>query len=180
MAELYHHGIQGMKWGVRRYQNEDGSLTEAGRARYGSSSEHKDNIGRRALTGRSLLGYDNPYNSIKGARDKRSERLSKKAEKAASKGNEERYNKMKAKEEAQRAANANREAYDRHTSTGKMFAQNLLFSGWGGERYRNARARGEKRARAVLEAMTAYTITGKLIERAGEKKAYGEATWGAM
>lgn len=34
--ELYHHGIMGMKWGVRRYQNEDGSLTSAGKSRYGS------------------------------------------------------------------------------------------------------------------------------------------------
>lgn len=31
---LYHHGIKGQKWGVRRYQNEDGSLTEAGKRRY--------------------------------------------------------------------------------------------------------------------------------------------------
>jgi hypothetical protein len=31
---LEHHGIKGMRWGVRRYQNEDGSLTEAGRRHY--------------------------------------------------------------------------------------------------------------------------------------------------
>ena len=34
IRELYHHGIKGQKWGVRNYQNEDGSLTAEGRDRY--------------------------------------------------------------------------------------------------------------------------------------------------
>ena len=34
---LEHHGVKGMKWGVRRYQNSDGSLTSAGKKRAGDS-----------------------------------------------------------------------------------------------------------------------------------------------
>jgi hypothetical protein len=33
-GELYHHGIKGQKWGIRRYENDDGTLTEAGKKRY--------------------------------------------------------------------------------------------------------------------------------------------------
>ena len=33
-GELYHYGIKGQKWGVRRYQNDDGSLTPSGKKRY--------------------------------------------------------------------------------------------------------------------------------------------------
>lgn len=34
--ELYHHGIKGMRWGIRRFQNSDGSLKPEGEKRYGS------------------------------------------------------------------------------------------------------------------------------------------------
>lgn len=41
--ELYHHGIKGQKWGIRRFQNEDGSLTEEGkRQRYTSKDARAD------------------------------------------------------------------------------------------------------------------------------------------
>ena len=41
-TSLTHWGIKGMKWGVRRYQNKDGSLTAAGKKRYSSESVHED------------------------------------------------------------------------------------------------------------------------------------------
>ena len=40
--ELYHHGIKGQHWGVRRFQNEDGSLTSAGKKRYENGMTYKE------------------------------------------------------------------------------------------------------------------------------------------
>ena len=59
--ELYHHGIKGQRWGIRRYQNEDGTLTEEGRARYGKelkrlqAAEEKASLESNALYKKKFL-----------------------------------------------------------------------------------------------------------------------------
>lgn len=50
-GELYHWGTKGMKWGIRRYQNKDGSLTPAGRKRYAAENE-KLKAREKAIKGR--------------------------------------------------------------------------------------------------------------------------------
>ena len=54
---LEHHGILGMKWGVRRFQNPDGSLTPEGRARYGD-----------VLTKKQMENYIREYNLRTGSK----------------------------------------------------------------------------------------------------------------
>ena len=77
--ELYHHGVLGMKWGVRKYQNEDGSLTAAGKKRYLRSPEHlgykpegknkKGDIVQRAI-GRQQIQYERKAAKYKAKRNK--------------------------------------------------------------------------------------------------------------
>ena len=47
--ELRHHGILGMKWGVRRYQNKDGTLTAKGKKRYRDESNPFERAKKRAM-----------------------------------------------------------------------------------------------------------------------------------
>lgn len=46
-SELYHHGVKGQKWGIRRYQNKDGSLTAEGQAKYYKEDGSLSRIGKK-------------------------------------------------------------------------------------------------------------------------------------
>ena len=83
--ELYHHGIKGQRWGIRRYQNEDGSLKDAGKARY-----------VRSTLARNERKYGEA-NSQRAINKDKYEGYTKKANKAKEKGNIEKANKAKSK-----------------------------------------------------------------------------------
>lgn len=78
MSELYlaHHGILGQKWGIRRFQKEDGSLTSAGKRRYDVStdqltkSRNLTNAGKEAVAaGREIIKTADTIRSRKSSKD---------------------------------------------------------------------------------------------------------------
>ena len=79
---ICHHGVLGMKWGVRRYQNKDGSLTAAGKKRYYTnydwSAKSLTKKGKKALQDKTGAWKDTPagrvakaYDEAKDAEDRR-------------------------------------------------------------------------------------------------------------
>lgn len=83
--ELYHHGIKGMRWGIRRYQTKDGGLTPAGRKRYDSDmakvKAETRKIKNQQRTAAKLSKLDEAKQNLKNL--KAAKKNAKKAEKDA-------------------------------------------------------------------------------------------------
>jgi len=66
--ELKHHGIKGQKWGVRRFQNPDGSLTDAGQKRYAKQMVREAGRGRFGIFNESTLPKNKEYDAMQKAK----------------------------------------------------------------------------------------------------------------
>ena len=165
--ELYHHGIKGQKWGVRRYQNEDGSLTPAGRERYGKNlgeyGTGKQGVIRKFATGDWLLGN-------KQLGERREQWYKNRIEKRQSEGKS--THQLENKYEIQKARNIGRDLYNSRASTGKLVAQALLLGEAGADSYRSARGRGRDVGEAAVGAILGQVIGLTLSPLGGSATSY--------
>lgn len=92
--ELYHHGVKGQRWGIRKYQNPDGSLTAAGKARYNvkeAKRDYKQTL-KRARNGWGIKGIERSTKARKELENKRLNYIDAKAKKAALKSEKKEFN----------------------------------------------------------------------------------------
>lgn len=102
--ELYHHGVKGQHWGERNYQNYDGTLTAAGKARYRNAFSAKA-LGYKAL-GKVASGNARIYEGISRLTGSKSAAKDAKNQRALQKD----INKLS--QRFQKEANAKRDAID--------------------------------------------------------------------
>lgn len=110
-GELYHYGVLGMKWGTKRYQNEDGSLTTRGKRRFDrvSNSARAQRKNTKAAISvlksykaeKDLDAY--AYNLSANKRRKKMDKLARKSEAIQQLGDQARYLKYQTKSKEQYA-----------------------------------------------------------------------------
>lgn len=109
--ELRHHGIKGMRWGIRRYQNKDGSLTPAGQRRLNKLEKEYNRLSRK-----SHDDYEQISSNVK--------KKEKKHKKVSEMTNEE----IQARIDRIRLVNTLNSLQPKHVSAGQRFANSVKAS----------------------------------------------------
>lgn len=125
--ELYHHGIKGQKWGIRRYQNVDGTRTPEGKVRYnkGEARDYAKRLNKldRSLTNARYTARD------KGKLDFSTPEQKRAADKAVKDGEKE-INKL-IKEAQRKGYVVQSKEVQRGATTGEAYAKDLAFTAAG-------------------------------------------------
>lgn len=164
---LAHHGVKGQKWGIRRYQNEDGTLTSEGKAKKDSNvstsgSRMLESMKRRMINKTSEKGnkkvreYEGRIQELNDWEKAYKELINKERTKYIT------------KLEGQKRANKDIKDYQERTSAKKLILQKALLK-VGSTAYQTARARGATRLQTMFELFTPGLHMYK------NKKAYGSS-----
>lgn len=138
-GELKHYGVLGMKWGIRRYQNADGSLTDKGKKHYGENGKYEYKSANTKRLEAKTQGLSKALDDAKASGNQtKADRLAKRLESTEGR--------RKASEILDKAY----QDYAKTTSTGKAIAQNLIFGPFGARGYQQSRALGRGRGVSAL------------------------------
>ena len=169
---IQHHGIKGQKWGVRRYQNSDGSLTATGQMRYAKKAYKKSQDDAFAKYEKTIHKIEKPYK--KGEKlsrdDRRKERDAEKRYESDRENNKNKYEKSKSEYKSKTALNDSQ----RKVRLGATVVASILTTPIGGAavaygttkymRSKNDIARinkGEAKVKDILQNMTGIELYEK-------------------